>query len=132
MRTLVPLFIAAVVSVGSFVLVAQAPPGGGGKGGGKGKAPRENLKVLPDDANLVPTMQMFVAALGLADKGGCNYCHDPAQGASKASDANPKKLTARMMISMAKDINSKFPDGKEHVTCYTCHRGSTAPLTAAP
>jgi photosynthetic reaction center cytochrome c subunit len=129
MRTLVPLFIATAVSIGTFALVAQAPPGGGGKG--KGKA-RENLKVLPDDANLVPTMQMFVAALGLADKGGCNYCHDTAQGASKASDANPKKLTARMMISMAKDINSKFPDGKEHVTCYTCHRGSTMPLTAAP
>jgi len=77
-------------------------------------------------------MQMFVGALGLADKGGCNYCHDSAQGASKASDANPKKLTARMMISMAKEINGKFPDGKDHVTCYTCHRGSTMPLAAAP
>ena len=64
--------------------------------------------------------------------GGCNYCHDSAQGASKASDANPKKLTARMMISMAKEINGKFPDGKDHVTCYTCHRGSTMPLAAAP
>jgi photosynthetic reaction center cytochrome c subunit len=129
MRTLVPLFIATAVSLASFALIAQGPPPGGGKG--KGKA-RENLKVLPDDANLVPTMQMFVAALGLADKGGCNYCHDSNQGASKASDANPKKLTARMMITMAKTINSNFPDGKEHVTCYTCHRGTTAPLTAAP
>jgi hypothetical protein len=39
---------------------------------------------------------------------------------------------ARMMISMAKDINSKFPDGKDHVSCFTCHRGSTAPLMAPP
>ena|SRR5271170_8211294 len=127
MRTLVPLFIATTVSLASFALFGQAPPGGGGKG----KA-RVNLKVLPDDANLVPTMNVFIASLGLADKGGCNYCHDTAQGASKGSDANPKKLTARMMISMVKEINSKFPDGKEHVTCYTCHRGSPMPLTAAP
>jgi len=26
-------------------------------------------------------------------------------------------------------INGTFGDGKEHVTCYTCHRGSPTPLT---
>ena len=36
----------------------------------------------------------------------------------------PTKLMARMMFEMVKDINSKFPDGKAHVTCYTCHRGA--------
>jgi hypothetical protein len=105
---------------------------GGGKGapggGGKAKAPRVNLKVLPDDANLIPTMQSFVAALGVADKGGCNFCHEM----DRSSDAKQEKVMARMMISMAKDINAKFPDGKEHVTCFTCHRGSTMPLTAPP
>jgi hypothetical protein len=123
MRTLVPLFIATVVSLGSFALVAQAPPGGGGKGKG---APHTNLKVLPDDAKLIPTMQSFVAGLGLADKGGCNFCHEM----DRALDSKMEKVMARMMIGMVKDINSKFPDGKEHVTCYTCHRGSTMPLTA--
>jgi len=39
-------------------------------------------------------------------------------------------LAARMMISMVGEINAKFPDGKMHVTCFTCHRGSTEPLTA--
>jgi radical SAM superfamily enzyme len=73
-------------------------------------------------------MQSFVAGLGVADKGGCNFCHEM----DRASDAKPEKVMARMMISMAKDINSKFPDGKEHVTCFTCHRGSTMPLTAPP
>ncbi len=120
MRT---LLLAAFVSLGTFALVAQPPAGGGGKGKG---APHVNLKVLPDDAKLIPTMQSFVAGLGLADKGGCNFCHEQ----DRASDAKMEKVMARMMITMAKDINSKFPDGKEHVTCYTCHRGSTMPLTA--
>ena len=35
-----------------------------------------------------------------------------------------------MMIQMVMDINKQFGDGKEHVTCYTCHRGSATPLTA--
>ena len=49
-----------------------------------------------------------------------------------ASDENPKKITARHMIQMVNEINAKFPDGKVHVSCYTCHRGATMPLTAAP
>ena len=121
MRTLAPLFLATAVSFVAFALFAQAPPGGGGKG----KA-HVNLKVLPDDAKLIPTMNSFIAGLGLADKGGCNFCHE----ADRASDAKKEKVMARMMLTMVKDINSKFPDGKEHVTCYTCHRGSTEPLTA--
>ena len=122
------LLMVAVASLAALVMFAQDKGGGGGKGGGKGKAPRVNLKVLPDDANLIPTMQSFVAALGVADKGGCNFCHEM----DRSSDAKQEKVMARMMISMAKDINAKFPDGKEHVTCFTCHRGSTMPLTAPP
>jgi len=34
------------------------------------------------------------------------------------------------MIEMATEINSKFTDGKMHVTCYTCHRGEPEPKTA--
>ena len=117
--------VLAAIALLSLVMFAQ-DKGGKGGGGGKGKAPRVNLKVLPDDANLIPTMQSFVAGLGLADKGGCNFCHEM----DRASDAKMEKVMARMMISMAKDINSKFPDGKVHVTCFTCHRGSTEPLTA--
>ena len=120
------LLMVAVAALAGLVMFAQEKGGGKGAPGGKGKAPRVNLKVLPDDANLIPTMQSFVAALGVADKGGCNFCHDM----DRASDAKPEKVTARMMISMAKEINAKFPDGKTHVTCFTCHRGSTEPLTA--
>src|SRR6202050_4867379 len=104
----------------SAVLFAQAPAGGGGLA----QAPHTNLKVLPDDANLIPTMRAAAAGLGVM----CDFCHAQA----RASDEKPTKLMARMMFEMVKDINSKFPDGKVHVTCYTCHRGAEMPLMAPP
>lgn len=111
------LFAFAICSVALF---AQPPQGG--RGGGP-KAPPKNLKVLSADG-LIPNMRAAAAGLGVM----CDYCHEQ----DRSSDAKPTKLTARMMFSMVMDINSKFPDGKVHVTCYTCHRGATEPLTAPP
>lgn len=51
-------------------------------------------------------------------------CH--VQG-DNASDENPHKVIARHMIAMTKELNAKFPDGKVHITCYTCHRGQHEP-----
>jgi Photosynthetic reaction centre cytochrome C subunit len=93
------------------------------KGGPPG--PPKNLKVLPADVDIRATMGAFRAALGVQ----CTYCH--VQG-DFASDDNPKKDIARAMIRMAMDINSKFPDGKRHVSCYTCHRGEEEPKMAPP
>lgn len=84
----------------------------------------KNLKLLSPD-RLMPTMMAFKGALGVE----CTFCH--VQG-NFASDDNPKKETARHMISLAREVNAKFPDGKMHVTCYTCHRGATEPATAPP
>ena len=70
-------------------------------------------------------MGAFRTALGVQ----CTYCH--MQG-DFASDENPKKEIARHMITMMREINGKFPDGQEHVTCYTCHRGAEEPLTKPP
>jgi hypothetical protein len=92
------------------------PPRGGG-GGGK------NIQVL-GSADLPSTMQGFVQALGLLDKGTCNYCH----AEDKSSDEKRPKVVARRMITMLRAINGTFPDGQQHVTCYTCHRGTTKPL----
>ena len=53
-----------------------------------------------------------------------------------ASDAKKEKLVARKMLTMVHRINSEdfgvkdFKDVK--VTCFTCHRGATKPLTAPP
>jgi nitrate/TMAO reductase-like tetraheme cytochrome c subunit len=104
------------------------PPGGAGaakgKGGGGGG---RNIQVL-QGADIPATMQSFVQALGLLDKGTCDYCHVE----DRSSDAKPQKVTARRMVIMMRAINGTFADGKQHVTCYTCHRGSPTPLTTAP
>ena len=127
MRTLLSTVAASFLCI-ALVIQAQddgkaakgkgGPPKGGGGGGPK------NLQVLTA-ANLQPTMQSFVQALGLADKGGCNYCHVQ----DRSSDEKQEKVTARMMLGMVNDLNSKFGDGKQHVTCYTCHRGDPHPKT---
>ena len=119
MRTF--LTITAAACMISLALFAQAPDGKG-----KAKAPPKNLKILTPETYR-PLMDVFVSSLGLADKGGCVFCHVQGQ---MASDDNPKKDIARMMITMTRELNAKFPDGKQHVTCYTCHRGNNEPATA--
>jgi hypothetical protein len=94
------------------------------QGAGRGGAPHKNLKILKDE-NIGMVMRGFTVALGVP----CTFCH--VQG-DFASDANPKKDIGRYMIAMTRDINAKFPDGKDHVACYTCHRGSNAPLMTPP
>jgi photosynthetic reaction center cytochrome c subunit len=114
-------------------LTVAAP--GGGKGGGKGKvAPfsaggaaivsASNLKVLTAQ-NVEITMQGITFALGV----GCIYCHDLGD---LSLDTKPKKAKALMMLEMVRDINAKFGDGQTHVTCWTCHRGSTQPQVSRP
>ena len=113
-------FLLAVVLLIPVCLSAQE------KKGNPFASPK-NLKILTGDTpeQLQMTMRAFAAALGQR----CNFCH--VQG-DFASDDNPKKETARMMLMMAREIHAKFPDGKRHVTCYTCHRGMTEPATEPP
>ena len=114
-----------------------APAGGrGGRGGGGGGrvAPfsaggaavvsAANLKVLTAE-NVEITMQNITFALGLR----CIDCHDVND---LSLDTKPQKAKARMMLEMVRDINEKFGDGKTHVTCWTCHRGSTQPQVSRP
>jgi hypothetical protein len=74
-------------------------------------------------------MQFMVVALGV----NCGYCHARRDF---ASDANPRKETARRMLEMVKTINQQFfPDYQTapgesrigRVTCYTCHQGEAMP-----
>jgi Photosynthetic reaction centre cytochrome C subunit len=116
-------FMRLLISAVMLLPLCAQPPQEGQK---KGPPPMKNLKILQPE-QVLPAMRSFTIALGV----NCNYCH--VQG-DRASDENPKKDIARMMITMAHDINGKFPDGAEkmHVTCYTCHRGKTSPETAPP
>ena len=125
----VPVVVEFLTRAAGTLTVAAAAPGpptkGGGKGGGGGGG--KNIQVL-QGADLPATMQSFVQALGLLDKGACAYCHVE----DRSSDAKVQKTTARRMIIMMRAINGTFGDGKPHVTCFTCHRGSTTPLTEPP
>jgi hypothetical protein len=112
----------ACLAIFSAFLLAQPPQDGKKKGP---PPPPKNLQVLTVDELHGGIMQKFAAALG----GNCLTCH--VQG-DFASDENPHKVIARQMITMTKEINGKFPDGKEHVTCYTCHRGVHEPAMAPP
>jgi photosynthetic reaction center cytochrome c subunit len=116
--------IATVLFVLLPLCAQDAPPQ---KKGGGGGAPK-NLQVLTPQDLQGGIMRTYVAALGVGQSGGCNFCHVQ----DRSSDENPKKAIARKMITMVKDINSKFPaaEGKVYVTCYTCHRGKTEPETA--
>ena len=117
----------AVIALVSLAMFAQDQGKGAPKGKGKGGPPK-NLKILTPE-NYMDNMRAFVPALGLADKGGCDFCH---VAGDRADDTKHEKVVARAMIQMVGEINAKFPDGKQHVTCFTCHRGSTEPLTAPP
>ncbi len=103
----------------SFAAFAQEPPK---PEGAKHPPEPKNLKLLKP-ADIRSAMGAFRTALGVQ----CSFCH--VQG-NFASDENPKKEVARNMIVMMREINGKFPDGKMHVTFFTCHRGATEPLTA--
>jgi photosynthetic reaction center cytochrome c subunit len=102
--------------------------------------PYKNLKLFPKDisrADLLSNMKFFSQSLGVR----CTFCHVGEEGKPLstfdfASDAKNKKLTARKMLAMAHRINQQDFEaedpGRLKVTCYTCHRGSTKPLTAPP
>jgi photosynthetic reaction center cytochrome c subunit len=113
-------FLATALLLTAVALSAQDAPKKGGGG-----APHKNLKVLKDD-EVRPVMGAMQGALGQR----CDFCHVKGDF---ASDDNAKKVTARGMMEMVNHINGQFPDGKAHVSCYTCHRGKTTPdLTPPP
>jgi len=101
-----------------------------------------NLQVLPKDIavpDLLTLMRSYTAALGVE----CEFCHaaDPqTHKTNYASDANPDKAIARIMMTMTHEINAKYlsqvkdPDATpadKTVTCGTCHRGNSMPMPFA-
>jgi len=132
----VPLVVDYLTRAASTLTVPAAGGGRGGRGGGAGGrvAPfsaggaavvsAANLKVLTAQ-NVEITMQNMTFALGLR----CIDCHEMND---LALDTKPLKLKGRMMLEMVRDINARFGDGKTHVTCWTCHRGSTQPEITRP
>ena len=66
-------------------------------------------------------MRVIAGSLGV----GCGFCH--VQDRSK-DDMDTKK-TARLMMAMMMEINKNKFDGRQQVTCFTCHNGSSTPAS---
>jgi len=84
----------------------------------------KNLQVLggvPSD-QIIPAMQFITASLGVE----CDYCH--VKNAYEKDDKDAK-VTARKMMVMMFNANKETFEGDREVTCYTCHRGSTDPVS---
>jgi photosynthetic reaction center cytochrome c subunit len=81
------------------------------------------LKGIPVD-EFMGTMGLFSAALSVC----CGDCHKGAGTSNPEWEAEtPRKRTARNMIQMVNDINRTRFNGRQVVTCWTCHRGQPKP-----
>jgi Photosynthetic reaction centre cytochrome C subunit len=99
-----------------------------------------NLKVLPKDISgddIDKLMHRYKQDLGVP----CGYCHEENAQTKQidfASDENPVKETARFMIKMNNDINTKYlaqlGDRRyaDPFTCGNCHQGQVDPPTFEP
>jgi photosynthetic reaction center cytochrome c subunit len=86
------------------------------------------LKGIPVD-EFMGTMGLFSAALTVC----CGDCHTGAGTSNpKWEDDPPKKRTARRMIQMVAAINRDNFNGRQVITCWTCHRGSERPMATPP
>jgi len=79
------------------------------------------LKGIPAE-QVIPSMQFIAASLGVE----CEHCH---VAHANEKDDKKAKVTARKMINMMMAINKENFDGHREVTCYSCHRGSTEPVS---
>jgi photosynthetic reaction center cytochrome c subunit len=111
------ILFSLVVSLCAFA--QQAPPGAERTAEQQFKN-IQALKGFPAN-QVVQTMHVIESSLGV----NCEYCHIQQD---RSKDDLETKKTARKMITMVLDINKSTFGGKQVVTCYTCHRGSTAPV----
>jgi hypothetical protein len=96
---------------------------------------KTNLTVLPKSmsaADIIQVMVSYTQELGVQ----CAFCHvenPQTQQVDFASDENPRKQIARVMIGMLSDINNKYlPQVGDRryaapISCGNCHQGQTYP-----
>jgi len=85
------------------------------------------LKGMPVDTFL-DAMGMFAASMG----NDCTFCHAKEVGFSREafSQETPRIRRARQMIRMMQGLNDQNFGGRPQVTCFTCHRGDSQPVTS--
>lgn len=79
------------------------------------------LKDIPAD-ELIPSMEFISSSLGVH----CSFCHEEGDF---SKDTKHPKLRARQMMTMQLAIDKENFGGRPEVTCNTCHRGSTHPVS---
>lgn len=136
MRSYAAHVVAAALLIAVFPLAAQTTANSNGQRHHELPKPT-NLQVLPKEISaqdLIATMHEYEHALGVE----CSFCHAQNPQTHRldfASDANPHKSTARTMIRMVNEINTKYlatadgdaPADARQATCGTCHRGNKMP-----
>ncbi len=87
----------------------------------------ENIKQFQrmPAAQLQGIMGIMTAALGVD----CTHCHVKGDWAS--DEKEPKRMV-RKMFAMRSAIQAKHFEGKNVLTCWTCHRGSNEPERNPP
>ena len=91
------------------------------------KTPK-NLKVLDftSTKDVKKYMKMISKDLGVK----CKYCHDMND---KSIDTEHKNIARFMMTMVQTQNDSVFNyEGASQISCWTCHRGSTAPELGRP
>ena len=88
----------------------------------------KNIRVLTGvPANqVIQGMHVIKTSLGVD----CTYCHVEAQW--DREDVQPMKNKARSMMAMVKEINDNNFEGRQVVTCFTCHKGKAIPEDVPP
>src|SRR4030095_6424493 len=85
------------------------------------------LKGIPIDT-FFDVMGMFASSMGED----CTFCHskEAVFRHEAFADETPRIRRARQMMTMMNGINTANFGGRPMVTCFTCHRGSNAPVTS--
>ena len=91
------------------------------------KTPK-NLKVLDFTSTKDIKKYMKIISKDLGVK--CKYCHDMND---KSIDTEHKNIARFMMTMVQTQNDSVFNyEGAPQISCWTCHRGSTAPELVRP
>jgi len=87
------------------------------------------LKGMPS-SKLHTVMRFITNSLGVH----CDFCHVKGDKGPwpMEKDDKKEKQTAREMITMMNNINRDNFDGRQEVSCATCHNGSPKPVSYAP
>jgi photosynthetic reaction center cytochrome c subunit len=116
------VFVLSVILTSFLMAHAQGGPNMDGK---KAEEVYKNIQVLKGTpaSELNQAMHLIEGATGMD----CTVCH--VEGAFDKDD-KPAKTMARMMMQMVIDLNNTRFNGRQVITCYTCHNGHPRPLDA--